>query len=310
MQRRTVIVISAMCVLLVLLCTKAAWQPPQSEVRPKAHAAPTMRTAEPAASTFSAAAGPGLYLRDETFYCVDSDGSLVTAAGDYTVDGTRFWCTGAGDGLRILSHTARMADGSRYLISDGEIVQSSGLTEYDGSLYYLNPDFTLLCDDSWNTLCFGADGRYTSGDTDIDAFVDAIIASETSASMTQEEKLRACYEYVFYHTDYQSDNHHVTRGAAMSSWTQDAMHRLMERGKGNCYCYAAEMYYLARRLGYYNARAISGSVMLDNDHGWLEIPVDGVPTVVDPELESKNYSAPGHLFLTPYDETPWHYYLD
>ena len=293
--------------LAVLVCVSGAL--PKSEEESASEAASAVAESErPLFSTEGLM--PGIVLVEGVFYCVQEDGSLLQKPGCHSLGDTRVYCEGKSAVLHILSHTVQLSDGRRFLLEGGDIVRAIGLREHHGSLYFLQPDFSALCDGSWKGMRFGPDGKYTCGNAEIDAFVDAIVREVTDPSMSREEKLYACYEYVFEHTDYQSNNNHVARGAACSSWTEEAMLRLMERGKGNCYCYAAEMYYLAKRVGYYNARAISGGVMPDNDHGWLEIPVNGEPTVTDPELESKNFSEPGHIFLTPYDDTPWEYNRD
>lgn len=299
-------------VLAVLACASGVL--PIIEEKPAPEPAPEIVAAQPEPveeKPFSTdGLEPGFTRVDGAFYYVQEDGTLLRESGCHTLGDTRVYCEGESAVLQILSHQVELSDGRRFLVEGGEIVRSMGLKDFYGNLYFLKPDFSLLCDGSWKGMRFGADGVYTCGNAEIDDFINAIVREVTEPSMNREEKLRACYEYVFEHTGYQSNNRHVARGAAASSWTEESMLRLIERGKGNCYCYAAEMYYLAKRVGYYNARAISGGVMLDNDHGWLEIEVNGEPTVTDPELESKNFSTSGHIFLTPYDDTPWDYFVD
>ena len=53
--------------------------------------------------------------------------------------------------------------------------------------------------------------------------------------------------------------------------------------KGNCYNYAATFWALARGLGY-DARVYSGLIS-DAPHGWVEITIDDVDYLFDPELE-------------------------
>ncbi|MFR3305780.1 MAG: transglutaminase domain-containing protein [Faecalibacterium prausnitzii] len=55
--------------------------------------------------------------------------------------------------------------------------------------------------------------------------------------------------------------------------------------KGNCYCFAGQFLYMARRLGY-NAYVVSGGVgRKDSDHAWVMICENGVPYIYDVELE-------------------------
>lgn len=74
--------------------------------------------------------------------------------------------------------------------------------------------------------------------------------------------------------------------------------------------YAAEMYNLARRLGYYQATAISGRFNTNQeDHGWAELPINGVTYILEPEINSTRFpSQPGKLFLITYTEAPFSYW--
>ena len=64
---------------------------------------------------------------------------------------------------------------------------------------------------------------------------------------------------------------------------------MLSTGYGNCYCYAATFYELARALGY-DAHLISGTVGHNAaPHGWVEIYVDGKRHVCDTELEMTYY---------------------
>lgn len=67
---------------------------------------------------------------------------------------------------------------------------------------------------------------------------------------------------------------------------------------------------LARRIGYWKAKAVSGTVLsLYDDHGWLEIVIDGKTYLFDPELcRKKAPKDPAAMFMKTYDNTPWKYY--
>ena len=207
-------------------------------------------------------------------------------------------------------------DGSIIPLSGGkpDIAPVPGLFDAGDALYCVGSDGFMVRDTVFQGLRFGSDGRYTCGNAVIDAYVESVLASLTSRSMSREEKLRACYEDIYYNFDYQGNANHVPRAQDCKYWAESYMLRLIERGKGNCYCFAAKMYYLALRLGYPTARAISGAAIdEETDHGWLEIPIDGVRYICDPELEAKMYKgedSPGRIFMKPYREAPWGYWLD
>ena len=85
-------------------------------------------------------------------------------------------------------------------------------------------------------------------------------------------------------------------------------------GRGLCYCYAAYMYYLCRRIGY-NPTAISGGYGTKNaDHGWIEIKFGGVPYIFDPEICSVRHKTQPEiyqrytLYKAAYGSTPFPYH--
>ncbi len=253
--------------------------------------------------------GDGFHVINGGIFLV-CDGYFVRSEESGVYEGVAYSCTGR-DGVCTVDRSFLEADGKLYVIDgkSGAVVTEEGPREVDGMLYCVGPDFALVQNAYWRGLCFGPDGTYTSGNKTIDSFVEKIISENTTDSMTPTEKLRACYEYVFYHVDYRANNARVPFGADPSTWCEEYMLRLITEGKGNCYCYASEMWYIARRLGFWQAKAISGTATITRvgEHGWLEINVDGVDTVSDPELEQARFSSPGNLFLTPYDKTPWKY---
>ena len=226
----------------------------------------------------------GLHCQNGIAYYVQEDGTLYTTPGlcDISV-GT----------ICIADESGRIyADNQLHTISDGVV-----LSRRNG---------TILKSESWNGYLFDENGYYTSGNEIIDAYVKQMISEVTEDSMTQEEKLRACYDYIYYNLDYQSNNDHPPIGADPSTWTEESMLRLIERGKGNCYCYASEMFYIARQLGYPGVTAVSGRFAVRlSDHAWTEITIDGVPYIVDPEADCKCNSTPGMFFLAQYGGTPY-----
>lgn len=250
----------------------------------------------------------GFYLLGSKLYAVQG-GHLLTQSG--RLNGTDFTCAGQDGSCRVRAAFLTLADGEICVLKNGTPWLGRGYFEYDGGLYYGQADGTLLKDGSRLSMHFDKNGRYTSGNAQIDAFVDAFLASVTEEDMTQEQKLRACYDEVSRSIDYLPNNNHVPLGAAPETWTEEYMLCLIERGKGNCYAYAAEMYYLARRLGYEQARAISGQDCPNGyrvDHGWLEIQINGVRYLFDPEMNATRYLYAGRLFMKTYRQTPWRYY--
>ena len=61
--------------------------------------------------------------------------------------------------------------------------------------------------------------------------------------------------------------------------------RILETGCGNCYCYAALLWYLTRWIGYESV-IYNGTVgVRKSPHSWVEITMDGKTYIFDAELE-------------------------
>lgn len=226
----------------------------------------------------------GLHRQDGIAYYIQEDGTLYTTPG-----------------------LSEISVGTVYVVDESGIIYADNQTHMtpDGVIFSRRSG-TILKGASWKGYIFDENGYYTSGNESIDVYIKQMIAEVTTEVMTQEEMLRACYDYIYYNINYQSNNNHPPRGADPSTWTEESMLRLMERGKGNCYCYASEMYYLARQLGYSEVTAVSGKFAVrHSDHAWTEITLDGIPYIVDPEADSKCNPTPGMFFLARYDGTPY-----
>lgn len=158
-----------------------------------------------------------------------------------------------------------------------------------GSLHCCGEDGLLLRDAYAGPLYFGADGRYTSGDSELDAYVSGIVlelcAQHPEAELDREALLRLIYEYVRDSFQYLSRNHYA-EGA--SGWETDDAKVMFESGLGNCFNSAAAFWALARGIGYPAVTICRPLDALGGVHGWTEIEMDGVPYIFDPQLE-KNF---------------------
>ena len=261
-------------------------------------------------------------LRDG-FYCIGGkiyaavQGDFVHTTKTGTLNGVTYTCSGASGVCTVQTELLKDVYGDCWHIKNGIIAKNApGLYEISGAMYYAVSSGKMLRNADWNTLHFGNDCKYTSGNTTIDQYVDAIIAEKTNSSMTQERKLFACYSYVTYHAaKYRPNNDHVPRGQDCTLWAETYMLRLISNGAGNCYCFASELYYLARRIGYWQAKAISGGfISKGTDHGWVEIKQNGTVYACDPRGDYsyfvKRYNMePGTLYMKPYSKMPIQYYF-
>lgn len=176
-------------------------------------------------------------------------------------------------------------DGKLYHVSkNGYAIDryAKGLHEIDGGMYYVKEDGSFLTNSAVEYLTFDANSRYTSGNATLDSYVDQALAACTNSGMTKAQKLRAAYLYVRDHGAYLARPHQA-RGT--TAWAEESALFMFEHKKGNCYCFAGQFLYMARRLGY-NAYVVSGGVgRKDSDHAWVMICENGVPYIYDVELE-------------------------
>ncbi len=255
-------------------------------------------------------------------------------------DGTERW-DDESVSCRPLSEGLHMAGGNaQYVLADGAVVTEPGLftvgrftylvSEQNGQIYaddalHLVGDTVVFATHTGVILknarrydyCFDESGAYTTGDEALDAQVAATIAACTTDEMTQEEKLRACYEHV---RDFQ----YLGRNAALPSTVKTMPHenavayasKIFETDKGDCYNFAASFCFLARALGY-EATAVVGTcgyAWSQNAivHGWVEIVIDGQTYLFDPQIENYNLRAgisneTHGAYWVSYDSAPGRY---
>lgn len=154
----------------------------------------------------------------------------------------------------------------------------------DDGVYYVNQEGALLTDADHGYLHFDADGRYTSGNTELDAQIEQVLAASGALELDDtEDALRAVYNYIRDNYKYISMDIYET---GSTDWAEEATLRFLKYGKGNCYCFAGLFMYCARRLGY-QAYVIAGNEYTpDNAHAWTMIDwTDGETYLFDVELE-------------------------
>ncbi len=153
-------------------------------------------------------------------------------------------------------------------------------------LYCVGEDGFLLRDEDVGPLHFGPDGRFTSGDAELDGYVTECLGA------LQEEfpedaadrfaMLRHCYDYVRDSYVYLGRGHKMEEGV---DWSIEDAKIMFSSGKGNCYNYAAVFRALARRLGYPANTVLRSLDTPDNEHAWTDLVIRGIPYVFDPQLE-------------------------
>ena len=160
----------------------------------------------------------------------------------------------------------------------------TGFVLKEGWLYYVNESGYLLRDDKIGLLTFGSDGRFTSGDEELDQTVAGIL-KELSDKNPEKDRLELLYEAHVYCRDSFKYLRRNAYGFGATGWEIEDAKTMFSKGRGNCYNYAATFWALARGLGY-EARAVSGTcTSTDQPHGWVFINFDGKDYIFDCEWE-------------------------
>lgn len=157
-----------------------------------------------------------------------------------------------------------------------------GFVNIDGWLYYVKEDGYFLKDDKVGALYFGADGRYTTGDAELDGMIAERLAKffEENPDKSRFELLRVAYDHCVNDYKYLRKSAY-DKGA--TGWEIKDAKDMFTSGVGNCYGFAAIFWALARGLGY-EAYVIAGNCTGSvQPHGWVQISFDGEPYFFDPE---------------------------
>lgn len=182
-----------------------------------------------------------------------------------------------------------------------------GLQVVDGWLYYVQPDGQLLRNGYYETLYFGADGHYTSGDTELDEMVADILdrIMEENPELTGLELLRKVYDHC--HQNYKYIRKEAYDFGA-TGWEIEDAKEMFSSGRGNCYNFAAIFWALARGLGY-DVQCLAGTCTgTDQPHGWVGFRYEGERYFIDPEwqyayTEREIYDK--DMFMLTMDEVWW-----
>ena len=157
---------------------------------------------------------------------------------------------------------------------------------------------------SLDGLMFNTNGEITSGDAELDQKLWEILEKTIDPDiMTREEMLRAVYDHVVANYNYIYGRMYAF-GA--EGWAIREAKRMLNDSGGNCYCYAALFYELARFVGY-DAQIYSGRVNgeqyefrdyegnnvfageMSTPHAWVEIEIEGENYLFDTEFEYRSY---------------------
>ena len=187
---------------------------------------------------------------------------------------------------------------------------AAGWHNIDGLLFHVNEAQIFDRSTTVDGLELDRNGRYTTGNTELDTLLADAVAGVVTDDMTQMEKLRAVYDYAKETFGY------LGIGAVDTSkegWEIEQATNMLKNKRGNCYSWSSVFTYLARQVGF-DAHAIAGTGVSpkgsESVHAWTEITIDGVAYTFDPQIESVYASRYGEnydLFMKEYGEAEWGY---
>ncbi len=238
--------------------------------------------------TVTVTAAPDLHVFPDVPASHWAYGEIMEATTDHeyvTVNGQEVWTTYTAE-KKVLTDGFYRMDGRLYCVQDGVFVRSASV----------------------GYLTFDSDGRYTTGNAELDARLNAIVEAYTNDSMTRDQKLRALYNYVRDHYTYLS-RPLISKG--QTGWEPEYALFFLQNGKGNCYSFSATYCLLCRELGLQAYTVVGGLGSSASPHGWVEIVLDGSRYMFDPQLEWRylhDYGRTGYdLFKMTPGKTPFLY---
>ncbi len=183
----------------------------------------------------------------------------------------------------------------------------AGYHVIDGILYFVDEntgDFVRnqYVENHW----FDAQGRYTTGNVELDDLVRTATRDCVTADMTQHEMLQAVFDYIVDNCTYRK-NDILKMGS--TGWTEKYALSMLSSHKGNCYCFASAFYELAKNVGY-DPREVAGRVCSGRvPHGWVEIDVNGRTYMYDPCMTytCRRDGENKYIFELRYKRTPFTY---
>ena len=218
-----------------------------------------------------------------TWYYLDGSGAMLT--GWQQIGGTWYYMNGSG---AMLTGWQQIGGSWYYLTGSGAM--ATGWLQLGDDWYYLGSDGAMYANRWYGNYYLTADGTWDpdrEGDQ-LDTLLQQVIDQVTTQAMSQEGKLRACYDYVVNTFSYER-KYNFSNAAG---WQRQYALEMLTKGRGNCYNFAATFGCLAEKLGYSNVRTIAGMTGKAGGgwtpHSWVEIDMNGTTYIFDPEMEHAN----------------------
>lgn len=122
----------------------------------------------------------------------------------------------------------------------------------------------------------------TAAQKTLDKYVDTVLTQIINDSMSEEEKLRACYDWIVDNCKYAGASSACPSGYTLEQYCAIKMY---ETRKGNCYYFSSMFIALAKGLGHTDAKMVEGTYLTSwggwRQHAWADI--NG--TIYDPQQD-------------------------
>lgn len=170
-------------------------------------------------------------------------------------------------------------DGSKYYFSKKKSYMLKGWNKIGGEYYYFKSNGKMVKSAIVGNYYVLSNGKRAESSA-VSYAVKAVKAATTD-KMTQEQKLKACYNWIIKNFSYERDYQDPAK--LKNNWTKSYAEYAFKKKKGNCYKYASAMGYCAEILGY-EARVVYGKIASGSsrtNHGWTEIKINGKYYIFD-----------------------------
>ncbi|MDY3919133.1 MAG: transglutaminase domain-containing protein [Candidatus Limivivens sp.] len=227
-------------------------------------------------------------------YYLKWNGVRKTGWGDFKAGRAYFGTNG------VMRKGVQKIGKSYYFFSSQGYLQT-GIQTKGNTTYYVNSKGKItrsLKEENGTAIGYDSSGKALDQISTEELLADIcaarIVSQVTNSSMTDAQKLRACFDWVVkkpYAT--------LRTFRAFEGWTAVYANDHFVRGRGNCHSDAAAFAYLAKALGYQNVYVCVDSDGTNvNGHSWTEI--NGLaydPLFAESKGFAKNYGVPYGVYI-------------
>lgn len=234
------------------------------------------------------------------------------------------------DGRAMTSVWLELPQGLCYFQANGRAVRDDFLT-LDGRSYYFDEEGALVTGgwfalDREQAFYYADPSGVLATDTVVEGYrldetgrsatkyrINQYVNAHTEPTMSNEEKIRALYDWVLHNDMVYIRTYEHTRSDWVwkDSWVDDMAAQLMDTGGGNCFRYAAFMGMLIREatglpVNVCRGHALTGGVYFTS-HSWCTVLQDDQWYIYDVELQKFAEVTSAICYKVPADDSYMHH---